>query len=87
MPSEKMTTKEQQNKYKSAQINNALGLFVLIFGIIVLFAIFFSNTFAQKMADLVAGLVLCIIGGGMMLKSRKTIKKLNFTDRGKPADK
>ena len=64
MPSENMTTKEQKNKQKSALINNALGLFVFLFGIIVLFAIFFSNTFAQKMADMVAGLVLCVIGGG-----------------------
>ena len=81
-----MTTKERQNKYKSAQINNALGLFVLVFGIIVLFAIFYTNTFAQKMADLVAGLVLCTIGGGMMLKSRKTIKSLKLKDQDNPAD-
>jgi len=86
MPSENMTTKEQKNKQKSALINNALGLFVFLFGIIVLFAIFFSNTFAQKMADMVAGLVLCIIGGGMMLKSRITLKKLKLKDQDNPAD-
>ena len=81
-----METKEQQIKYKSARINHALGLFVFIFGIIVIFALFFTNTAAQKTADLVAGLVLCAIGGGMMLKSRRTIKLLNLKDQDNKAD-
>ena len=71
-----MNTAENREKLKTAQINNALGLFILVFGIIVIFAMIFANTFIQKMTDLAAGLSLVIIGGGMMLKSRKTIKRL-----------
>ena len=71
-----MNTAENREKLKTAQINNALGLFILVFGIIVIFALIFANTFVQKMTDLAAGLSLVIIGGGIMLKSRKTIKKL-----------
>jgi hypothetical protein len=47
---------------------------------------FFTNTSAQKMADMVAGLVLCAIGGGMMLKSRMTIKSLRLEDQDNPED-
>ena len=71
-----MDTAENREKLKTAQINNALGLFIFVFGLIVIFALIFANTFIQKMTDLVAGLSLVIIGGGMMLKSRRTIKRL-----------
>ena len=73
-------TKEKHDKYKTAQINNALGVFILFFGIIVIVAMLFTDTFIQKMTDLIAGLVLCGIGGGMVLKSRKTIKALKMND-------
>ena len=75
-----LNTKEKQNKYKSAQINKALGLFMLFFSIVVIFAMVFTDTFIQKMTNLIAGLVLCGIGGGMVLKARKTIKALNMNE-------
>ena len=81
-----MQTKEEYDKYKSAQINNALGVFILSFGIIIFIAVLFTDTFVQQMTDLVAGLVLCTIGGGMMLKSRKTIKSLNLKDTDNSED-
>ncbi len=62
-------------KLKTAQINNALGLFILIFGLIVVVAMFFTETFIQQMTDLVAGLTLVLIGALMMWKARQTIKK------------
>ena len=68
---------EKAGKIKNAKINNALGVFILFFGFIVIFAMIYADTFVQQMTNLVAGLVLCLIGGGMMLKSRFTIKKLN----------
>lgn len=71
---------EKLGKLKTAQINRALGLFILFFGIIVIIAMVFTDTFVQMMTDLAAGLVLCLIGGGMMLKSRSTIKRLNLND-------
>ena len=75
-----MDTIENRGKLKTAQINFALGLFILFFGIIVVFAMIFTDTFVQKMTDLAAGLVLSLIGGGMMFKSRRTIKSLNLKE-------
>jgi len=71
-----MDSLEKSGKLKNAQINNALGLFILFFGIVVIVAMVFTETRIQRMTDLVAGLILSVIGGGMMLKSRKTIKSL-----------
>lgn len=68
-------------KLKTAQINNALGVFIFFFGIIIIFSMFFTETFIQEMTDLVAGLLLVSIGGGMIWKSQKTIKK--FTPKKK----
>ncbi|MUH34624.1 hypothetical protein D9O36_02115 [Zobellia amurskyensis] len=67
-------------KIKNAQINNALGVFIITFGIIVIFAMVYTETFVQQMTDLVAGMVLVIIGGGMIWKSRRTIKKFKKTN-------
>ena len=36
---------------------------------------YFTETFIQQMTDLTAGLLLALIGGGMIWKSQKTIKK------------
>ena len=71
-----MDAGEKSEKLKNAQINRALGLFILFFGIVVIVAMVFTNTRVQMITDLVAGLILSAIGGGMMLKSRKTIKSL-----------
>lgn len=71
-----MEVKETREKLKTAQINNALGFFILIFGSIVIIAMFFTETFIQKMTDLGAGATLVLIGAGMVWKARKTIKTL-----------
>jgi hypothetical protein len=63
-------------KLKSAQINNALGFFTLFFGIIILIATFFTETSIHLLTNLVAGLMITAIGGGMMLFARKTRKSL-----------
>lgn len=72
-----MDTIENREKLKTSQINNALGFFILIFGLIVVFAMFFTETFVQKMTDLAAGVTLALIGAGMMWRAKKVIKKLN----------
>lgn len=72
-----MDTIEDREKFKTSQINNALGFFILIFGLIVVFAMFFTETFVQKMTDLAAGVTLALIGAGMMWRAKKVIKKLN----------
>lgn len=71
-----MDTKEKSAKLKNAQINRALGVFILFFGLVVIFAMVFTDTRVQMITDLIAGLVLCAIGGGMILKSRSIIKSL-----------
>jgi len=71
-----MDTKEKSAKLKNAQINRALGVFILFFGLVVIVAMVFTDIRVQMITDLIAGLVLCAIGGGMILKSRSIIKSL-----------
>lgn len=66
---------EQQAKLKAAEINFALGLFLLFFGGLVLIAIFFTATALGKQTNLLAGLVLCLIGGGMAFTAWRAKKK------------
>ena len=67
---------EIKGKLKTYQINQALGFFILFFGVIVSIALIFPESQIQRMTNLVAGVTLIIIGGGMMLVARKNIKKL-----------
>jgi len=71
-----METDEINAGLKAAQINNALGFFIMAFGVIILFAMIFTETFVEHMTDMVAGIILISIGGGMMWKAKNTIKKL-----------
>ena len=71
---------ENQKNYKSAQINNALGVFLLVFGVIVMVAVPFSDNFVDKMTNLVAGLIVAGIGGGMMWAAKRKIKLLKQKD-------
>lgn len=71
---------EKLEKIKSAEINKALGLFVLFFGAVIVFATFFTTTFIGQMTNLIAGIVLIMIGGGMIAIAMSTIKKLKLTD-------
>ncbi len=71
---------EKLEKIKSAEINKALGLFVLFFGVVIIIATFFTTTFIGQMTNLIAGIVLFLIGGGMVLIAMSTIKKINLTD-------
>lgn len=72
-----MESMEIRNKIKSAKINNALGLFIVFFGVVIVIATVFTDTFIGQMTNLVAGIILLSIGGGMMLKSKITLKKIN----------
>jgi hypothetical protein len=66
---------EIRMKLKNAEINRALGFFILFFGVIVTFAMIYSETRIEQMTCLTSGLTLVAIGGGMMLVARKIIKK------------
>ncbi|MEN8192563.1 MAG: hypothetical protein ABFS12_07075 [Bacteroidota bacterium] len=66
-------------KIKSSEINNALGLFIVFFGVVIIIATFFTSSFIGQMTNLVAGIVLSTIGAVMVLKAKLTIKKINNT--------
>jgi len=71
-----MDQREIKGKLKTYQINQALGFFILFFGVVVSIALIFPESQIQRMTNLVAGLTLIIIGGGMMIVAKKNIKKL-----------
>ncbi len=72
---------EIKGKIKTFQINQALGFFILFFGVVVSIALIYPESRIQKMTNLIAGLTLVIIGGGMMLFSRKRLNELQKLDR------
>jgi len=61
---------QTERKDPMSQINRALGLFLLCFGVIIFFSIFFTETFAGKMTNLAAGFIFVIIGLLMMFKRK-----------------
>ena len=67
---------EELKKHKAAQTNRALGIFILFFGVVVLVAIFFTDTSMGKLTNAMAGGLLCLIGLVMVLMSNYTIKRI-----------
>uniref|UniRef100_UPI00123D0917 manganese efflux pump n=1 Tax=Arenibacter lacus TaxID=2608629 RepID=UPI00123D0917 len=63
-------------RIKEAQMNNAIGVFILVFGIVILFGMLYTETFVQHMTDLVAGVLLMLIGGLMIWRARKKLNSL-----------
>jgi putative Mn2+ efflux pump MntP len=72
-----MTMDEKSEQTKSAKINNVLGQFILFFGVVIMIAIFFTETFVGQMTNLVAGLILIMIGVGMIIQSTRKLKNIN----------
>jgi len=52
------------------QINNALGAFLVFFGLVVLVSIFFTDTGIGKLTNLGAGVVIGGIGAAMIYRAR-----------------
>lgn len=75
MDTQEIQNIERKQREKTALINRALGLFVLFFGLVVIFAMIFTETKTQMMTDLVAGLVLLGIGGFMVIRAQLSIRK------------
>ena len=67
---------EKAENIKNAKINNVLGRFIFFFGVVIFVAIFFTETFLGQMTNLVAGIILVLIGGGMMYQSIRKLKGL-----------
>lgn len=57
-----------------AQINNALGAFLVFFGLVVLVSIFFTDTNIGKLTNLGAGAVIAGIGAAMMYRAYRLRK-------------
>jgi hypothetical protein len=64
---------ERQNKLQEAQINRALGVFMLFFALIILISIFFTQTNIGKLTNLAAGGIIGLIGGIMVYRSRASV--------------
>ena len=71
MESQDNTQKEQLQKAQMAQINRALGVFLLFFGAVVIASVIFTETFVGMMTNLAAGLILVLIGAILILQTRK----------------
>jgi uncharacterized membrane protein len=56
------------------QINNALGTFLVFFGLVLLVAILFTETGIGKLTNLGAGAVIGGVGAAMMYKARRLRK-------------
>jgi putative Mn2+ efflux pump MntP len=61
---------------KSARINKVLGIFILFFGGVILISIYFTETYIGQITNLVAGIILILIGGGMLIQSINKLKRL-----------
>ncbi len=62
----------QQQRSQEARINNALGLFLLFFAVVILISILFTQTLVGRLANLAAAGVIGLIGGGMVWRSRRS---------------
>ena len=62
METQDTTNKENIQEAQMAQIRRALGIFLLFFSAVILLAVFFTGTFVGKMTNLVAGLILGLVG-------------------------
>lgn len=52
------------------QINRALGLFLVCFSLIILIAVFFTETIRGRITNCIAGLILAAIGWLMISKAK-----------------
>jgi len=68
------TRDERQNKLQEAQINRALGVFMLFFALIIFVSIFFTQTTVGKLTNLAAGGIIGLIGGIMVYRSRASVR-------------
>lgn len=72
MENKDTTNKEGSQKAQMAQINRALGVFLLFFSAVILVAVFFTDTFVGKMTNLTAGLILGLIGALLFLQTKRS---------------
>ncbi len=66
--------KEAEDKKREAESLLILGIFSIIIGAILFFAILFTSTGPGKVANFSVGLILFILGISIYLKGKKTGK-------------
>jgi len=71
METQDTLNKGDAQKTQMAQINRALGVFLLFFGAVILAAVFFTESFVGKMTNLAAGLILGFIGALLILQTKR----------------
>ena len=59
-----------QQELQEAQINRALGVFLLFFTGIILVSIFFTDTTIGKLTNLAAGGIIGLVGGVLVYRAR-----------------
>ena len=67
---------EQAREVQAARTNQALGLFLSFFGIVVLISILFTDTGIGKFTNFLAGGIITTIGTAMIVRARRKLKKL-----------
>ena len=72
MENQDTTNKEEAQKAQMAQINRALGVFLLFFSAVIIMAVFFTESFVGKMTNLVAGLILGLIGALLFMQKKRS---------------
>lgn len=64
-----------RQELQEAQINRALGVFLLFFTGIILVSIFFTDTKIGKLTNLAAASVIGLVGGAMVYCARASKKR------------
>jgi hypothetical protein len=59
-----------QQELQEAQINRALGVFLLFFTAVILVSIFFTDTTIGKLTNLAAAAIIGLVGGVMVYRAR-----------------
>ena len=71
METQDTTNKEDAQKAQMAQINRALAVFLLFFSAVIIVAVFFTDTLVGKMTNLIAGLILGLIGALLFWQTKR----------------
>ncbi len=66
---------ESRQALQEAQINRALGVFLLFFTGIILVSIFFTDTTIGKLTNLAAASVIGLVGGIMVYRARPSKRR------------
>jgi len=67
---EEQRAEASRRELQEAQINRALGVFLLFFAAIVCVSILFTDTTVGKLTNLAAGGIIGLVGGALVYRAR-----------------